>query len=167
MYFSILAAHSSHLLPGPYNVSAKSWHTEAPNLSAEGKMRTVMNELAYNLESFNPAFTAVLLKVPPPPSLFPYPHTHLCLAVRCTTPTTHSWITRGVHSTAARILSATVEAVAVKRAAVSAARSSVQAALALQARAIEVRPCWLIESAVVCRSRAPLGSVTMCRGTWP
>ena len=30
---------------------------------AEGKLRPVMVELAYNLESFNPAFTAVLLKV--------------------------------------------------------------------------------------------------------
>ena len=30
---------------------------------AEAKLRPVMNELAYNLESFNPAFTAVLLKV--------------------------------------------------------------------------------------------------------
>ena len=30
---------------------------------AESKLRPVMNELAYNLESFNPAFTAVLLKV--------------------------------------------------------------------------------------------------------
>jgi len=36
------------------NLTAQNW---------EGKMRTVMNELAYNLESFNPAFTAVLLKV--------------------------------------------------------------------------------------------------------
>lgn len=31
--------------------------------SAEERLRPVMNELAYNLESFNPAFTAVLLKV--------------------------------------------------------------------------------------------------------
>ena len=30
---------------------------------AEPKLRGVMAELAYNLESFNPAFTAVLLKV--------------------------------------------------------------------------------------------------------
>jgi len=30
---------------------------------AEAKLRPVMHELAYNLESFNPAFTAVLLKV--------------------------------------------------------------------------------------------------------
>ena len=30
---------------------------------AEERLRLVMNELAYNLESFNPAFTAVLLKV--------------------------------------------------------------------------------------------------------
>jgi len=28
----------------------------------EGRLRLVMNELAYNLESFNPAFTAVLLQ---------------------------------------------------------------------------------------------------------
>ena len=32
-------------------------------VSAEAKLRPVLNELAYNLESFNPAFTAVLLKV--------------------------------------------------------------------------------------------------------
>lgn len=32
-------------------------------LRAEGKLRAVMGELAYNLESFNPAFTAVLLQV--------------------------------------------------------------------------------------------------------
>ncbi|CAL8465016.1 g4551 [Coccomyxa elongata] len=36
------------------NLPAQSW---------EGKLRRVMGELAYNLESFNPAFTAVLLKV--------------------------------------------------------------------------------------------------------
>ena len=30
---------------------------------AAQRLRPVMNELAYNLESFNPAFTAVLLKV--------------------------------------------------------------------------------------------------------
>lgn len=30
---------------------------------AEAKLRPVMIELAYNLESFNPAFTAVMLKV--------------------------------------------------------------------------------------------------------
>ena len=30
---------------------------------AESKLRPVLNELAFNLESFNPAFTAVLLKV--------------------------------------------------------------------------------------------------------
>jgi hypothetical protein len=32
---------------------------------AEGRLREVMGELAFNLESFNPAFTAVLLKVQP------------------------------------------------------------------------------------------------------
>ena len=31
--------------------------------NAEAKLRPVLTELAYNLESFNPAFTAVLLKV--------------------------------------------------------------------------------------------------------
>ena len=31
--------------------------------AAGEKLRPVMHELAYNLESFNPAFTAVLLKV--------------------------------------------------------------------------------------------------------
>ena len=31
---------------------------------AEAKLRPVLRELAYNLESFNPLFTAVLLKVP-------------------------------------------------------------------------------------------------------
>lgn len=36
------------------NLPAESW---------ESKLRPVMHELAYNLESFNPAFTAVLLKV--------------------------------------------------------------------------------------------------------
>lgn len=34
-----------------------------PGAAAEAKLRPVMHELAYNLESFNPAFTAVLLKV--------------------------------------------------------------------------------------------------------
>lgn len=34
-----------------------------PPTCAEAKLRPVMHELAYNLESFNPAFTAVLLKV--------------------------------------------------------------------------------------------------------
>ena len=34
-------------------------------LPAGAKLRPVLNELAYNLESFNPAFTAVLLKVRP------------------------------------------------------------------------------------------------------
>lgn len=29
---------------------------------SERRLRPVMNELAYNLESFNPAFTAVLLQ---------------------------------------------------------------------------------------------------------
>ena len=32
---------------------------------ADAKLRSVLTELAYNLESFNPAFTAVLLKVCP------------------------------------------------------------------------------------------------------
>ena len=36
---------------------------ERDRRTAEEKLRPVMNELAYNLESFNPAFTAVLLKV--------------------------------------------------------------------------------------------------------
>ena len=34
-------------------------------LTPEDKLRPVMVELAYNLESFNPVFTAVLLKVSP------------------------------------------------------------------------------------------------------
>lgn len=34
-----------------------------PETSWEAKLAPVMNELAYNLESFNPAFTAVLLRV--------------------------------------------------------------------------------------------------------
>lgn len=34
-------------------------------LTSEDKLRPVMVELAYNLESFNPVFTAVLLKVSP------------------------------------------------------------------------------------------------------
>ena len=36
---------------------------EVLQFCAEPKLRKVMAELAYNLESFNPAFTAVLLKV--------------------------------------------------------------------------------------------------------
>lgn len=32
-------------------------------MPVEAKLRPVLRELAYNLESFNPLFTAVLLKV--------------------------------------------------------------------------------------------------------
>ena len=59
--------HSSYNAPdmllnviwwGMHSIMDETFHS-----CAEPKLRKVMAELAYNLESFNPAFTAVLLKV--------------------------------------------------------------------------------------------------------
>ena len=59
--------HSSHKAPDMVpRVSRWGMHSivaETSQCCAEPKLRAVMAELAYNLESFNPAFTAVLLKV--------------------------------------------------------------------------------------------------------
>ena len=48
-------------------------------LAAAQRVRPVMNELAYNLESFNPAFTAVLLKVQQTIGVSDYVHRDVAL----------------------------------------------------------------------------------------
>eukprot|EP00884_Botryococcus_braunii_P003094 jgi/Botrbrau1/12786/Bobra.117_1s0005.1 len=56
----------AHLDKGPSIAALRRFNSNLRNLSLESwedKLRHVMTELAYNLESFNPAFTAVLLKV--------------------------------------------------------------------------------------------------------
>ena len=59
--------HSDYEAPDMVlNVIGWGMHSIVADVSqycAEPKLRQVMTELAYNLESFNPAFTAVLLKV--------------------------------------------------------------------------------------------------------
>lgn len=61
-----IRALEAELDDGPSVAALRRFNKNLRKLSLqswEAKLRTVLNELAYNLESFNPAFTAVLLKV--------------------------------------------------------------------------------------------------------